>query len=206
MKKEGKKIALKLEHIIIYLVWIILLAVGIIESFNVSYGAIIWFLFLGFFIFLYFHFPKFPAYVHLILSLVLLFNIFGEAVFKFFYYISYYDKVIHLVNSVVICLFVYHSTKPKIKSKLLLTILCISVALSLGAVWEVIEYGLDNTLGSTTQGVYLGTLGKTFNLRIGEKEILDPFNDTIQDLMCNLFGVLIFAFSYFILNKRKMLK
>lgn len=203
--KAQEKISDKIIKIFIYLIWLFLIIAGITDSLNNYLNSIIWFGSLALLIFFYFKFDYIPKYIHLLFALALMFNIFGTTLFKLFYYLGYYDKIVHLINPIIICIFIYQITKIKIKNKKLLAIFCVFAALSLGVLWEIFEYSLDSVLGSTSQGVYLEAIEKFFFIKVGQKQVLDKFNDTMQDLIYNFFGTLIFLFLSYIYNTKKML-
>jgi len=189
------RLSLKLENILIYLAWTVILIFVITHLFNMTVSSIIWSVWLAFLIFLYHKFDDVPAYMHLLIAIIIISNIIGETTLSFFYSFVGYDKVLHLINPIIISVFVYHAVKRKIKTKTLLVLFCVFATLSFGAFWEISEYFKNIVFGSVSQGVY-----------IAGKEIVSPLDDTMRDMTYNLAGTIIFALGYYFYNKRRMLK
>lgn len=192
----------KIIKIGIYFIWILIAICGVFDSFKEPANIIPWVGDIILLMVLYFKFKSIPLYFHPILAFVALFNIFGENLFAFFYSISYYDKILHLVDSFIYCIVVYFITKPKIENKKICVLFCIFAVLSYGVLWEIYEYSADNILGTTTQGVYTGTMAASIFYKVGAKEIVSPIVDTMQDFIYNLIGTLIFGFIILIYETR----
>lgn len=192
MKKEG------VIKFLTYCSWLLLVAATIIDLFKNPYRSIIWVFSLALLLFFYFRL-KVPLYIHLLLSFMAVLNILGETIFEWYYLFMHYDKLLHLINPVIGCLFVYHLAKNKIKDKKLLVMFCVFTVLSLAVGWEIFEYGFDNFFTDVMQGVQLKYEGHFF----GFKEVMNKFDDTMLDFIYAAIGTLIFALVFWIKNITK---
>lgn len=92
--------------------------------------------------------------------------------------IGYWDKVLHLGNSVLLgflgflLLFVARATGRLRVSAPIAIIVTASLALALGAAWEIAEYAMDGLLGASTQG----------------SPNMSPLDDTMWDLILDALG------------------
>jgi len=196
--------------ILIYIIWVFLLFVGVYDLFIVPYRSLIWFGSLFFLCFFYFKLKQIPKHIYLLLSLIVLLNVFGELFFEFYYTGNcanppnctslFYDKLLHFFNPIVICSFIYFLMKPKIINKKILVLFAVSITLSLGMIWEIIEYGFDRAFGTIMQGVFV--TDKTQHL-FATGMTIDRMSDTIFDLISNLAGCLVFwVINIFYKNKK----
>ena len=186
----------------IYASWLILLIAGISDLFNNPYRAIIWFSSLLILILIYIKLNKIPNYAHALLSLIMLFNVFGELVFEFYYNYAFYDKILHFIDPIIISIFIYNLAKPYIKNKKFAVMFSIFTVISLGAAWEIIEYGFDNTFGTMMQGTYILEEDHFFSLT-KRTEVFDKLKDTMGDMLSNILGVLTFAIGFYLYSNRK---
>ena len=187
----------KIAEILIYASWLFILFVAVYDLFITPYKSILWFSLLAILVFAYRKFSYVSVYIHLLFAAFWIPNILGEELFKFFYITTYYDKILHLVNPIIISSFVYHIVKHKIEDKRILIMLCVFSALSFGILWEIIEYGFDNIFGSVMQGVYLLGGNEEF-FGIVSRQAQDKFTDTMQDMTYETLGVFIFAVGYYL--------
>lgn len=110
-------------------------------------------------------------------------NIFGEFFFKFYYYVLYYDKALHLIVPIFLAIWVKWFIPKEIHFSKLIVVMAV---LGLGALWETFEFFVDMLLTTPTmQGVFIN-----FHIMQGGLE------DTIQDLCLNLIGAIIGTFMF----------
>ena len=190
MEKEG------VMKVFIYLTWIFLFVTGIADLFINPYRSIIWALSLAVLLFLYFR-VKVPLYMHLLFSFIVLLNVFGETIFEWYYLFIHYDKLLHLINPVIGCLFIYHLVKNKIRDKKMLMMFCVFAVISIAIGWEISEFGFDKLTNYGMQGVKLMDGGHFF--LVGEV-VMPPFDDTMLDLICDVAGALVFGLVFWIKN------
>src|SRR5690606_21620798 len=109
-----------------------------------------------------------------------------------------YDKLIHVFfgyTTAVLGLIVLIKTNKLNQSSLFFNLLFIfSFGMMIEAVWEMLEFSMDQLLGSTTQGVpVLGFNGK-YLVDVGE---------TMFDIISNFIGVLIFIIQFTFYTKTR---
>lgn len=109
-----------------------------------------------------------------------------------------YDKLIHVFfgyTTAVLGLIVLIKTDKLNHSSLFFNLLFLfSFGMMIEAVWEMLEFSMDQLLGSTTQGVpVLGFNGK-YLVDVGE---------TMFDIISNFIGVLIFMIQFAVYTKTK---
>jgi len=188
MKKDEQAI-----KILIYLVWIFLFVVGIIET-KIYYSISSLLL-----AFAYFHFKKVPKYVHLLLALTVVLGMLGEIFLMLYYHHLYYDKILHVVNPIIGCLFVYYLIKDKFRDKRLIIAFCAFAVISFALGWEIFEYGYDNLFGGTMQGVSVLEAGYG-NSEIF-RQIVSPVDDTMVDMILTFAGTIVFALGFWLKKK-----
>jgi len=194
MKKEG------VMKSFIYLGWLLIAAGAVIDLFQNPLGSLGWILLLTLLVTLYFGL-KVPSYMHLLLSFMVILDILGETI-GLFYFVEYYDKLLHLINSIILCILIYYLSKDKIKDKKMLVLFCVFAAISLLVGWEIFEYGYDSLFGGRMQGVNLVD-GVHFSVY---KSVVSAFDDTMEDFIFDVIGTLIFSLVFWfknIKNKRK---
>jgi len=197
MKKRGNLIV----KILIYLCWAFILAVGIGDLFYIPSRSIVWFASFVVLIFVYIKFKNIPNYVHLLLVFVVLTNIFGEIFSGLFYRYMSYDKLLHLINPVIISILFYYYFRDKIKDKKILLILCVSLTLSLELLWEIFEAGFDYIFKTQMQGVFIQTGKDVFG--VGVRQTMDQFADTIWDMVDAVLGSIIFVAGFYFYQRRR---
>lgn len=196
MKKKGEMII----TIISILIWACFIFLCFQDLFLMPARSIVWFLSAVILISFFFIFKNkkrlqyYPA-----LLVVAILNMLGEVGFAFFYYSPIYDKILHFVNPIMLCWICYGFFKGKM-SKGYLIVFSVSVLMALGAVWEVLEYVLDTYLGGYFQGVYSMVSGDFFGL--ASRQTLDKLADTMQDIMFQIAGSIIFVISAYFLDKK----
>jgi len=190
-----------------YALWAFLFAVGIADLFNQPSRSIVWFGTFAVLVFIYVQFKQVPHYVHFLLSVMAILNVFGEVIFAFYYVYAPYDKILHIVNPFAYCLVAYHLFKNKIQDTRVLVFLSVTAVIAVGAGWEIFEFLFDKVFNTFMQGVNvsLGEGGRFFGIAAsGPNQILDQLNDTMVDMICNIFGTLIFATGFYLVQKRKV--
>lgn len=114
-------------------------------------------------------------------------------VFMVFDNVYGYDKAVHsafgyvgsLVGLFLVCKL---SDYPKLHP-VFIAIVCFSVSMMLGAVWEIIEFSADNLLGQAAQGNPVITVDGT---------PVTAVTDTMFDIICNLGGAGVFIIHFII--------
>ena len=149
-----------------------------------------------------FNFPE--KYYILVFIALFLGTIVGgwEPPFGFFYRFVFYDKLLHFLIPFLlsaIMFFMLDSLKIKLKWKLLMTF---GIVFGMLGVHEIGEYLSDRILGTIWQGVYI----KDFSLTslITHTQVQDPLDDTMQDMIYGLLGIV--AFTIYKTIQRKIKK
>lgn len=114
-----------------------------------------------------------------------------------------FDKFIHFVSGVLFAILAYNLFNNGKKNKVSLVwlfIICFSISMMCGGLWEIYEFTTDILLGNNAQGT-VGQIGR------------DAIMDTMFDLVCDFVGSLIGAAVAVLLerhanktNKHKILK
>lgn len=130
-------------------------------------------------------------------SLWLLFVVFAffasflGTVMRFYENIWWYDLAMHTVFGYIGCLiglfFACKLADIYTMRPLLIALVCFSVSLMFGALWEVFEFTGDLLLGNNAQGDPVQTV---------TGELFIPVNDTMEDIICNLVGAVLFLLHY----------
>ncbi len=125
----------------------------------------------------------FPKYVLFIFNLFLVATTILGNVWDAYTLVPYYDKFIHFGSGIMIpLLFVYlfKGSKTSHLSSFWLFVLSLTCAVSVGAMWEVIEYIFDGIFMTNSQNA-LGLMGR------------DALMDSMFDLICDTCGGIIGA-------------
>jgi uncharacterized membrane protein YjdF len=194
MKKES------IMKFFIYFGWLLIAAGAVIDLFKNPLGSLGWVLLLILLVLLYFKL-KVPKYMHLLLPLMVILDILGETI-GFYYHFQYYDKLVHLINSIILCVLIFNLAKNKIKDKKLLVIFCVIAVISMNVGWEILEYGYDNIFGGMMQGVNLvdGVHLPTY------KAVISAIDDTMEDFIFDVIGTFIFAGIFWLKHGKKRIK
>lgn len=122
-------------------------------------------------------------------------------VFNFYAKIPFWDSILHTLSGVIIAYIGFividfldkEYTIPLSVSPKFISALVISVALSIGAIWEIGEYLVDDIFHTNNQQYMESTRGTLY----GQKDIPllghEALNDTMKDLMLDLAGALVVA-------------
>ncbi len=187
----------KLFKFLIFLIWIILFTILVYDLFFRPLFSIVLVFVLLFLIFIYFKI-KIPLYVQFLFNLMTLSGILGSDVFYLYYTSIYYDKILHFINPIILCITFFYLVRNKLDNKMLLILFCIFAAVFFASLWEVYEYGVDVLINGTAQGVYLG---------IEEKiQIVGKHQDTMEDLIITFVSVLLFVLGYCLFNRKEISK
>lgn len=133
-------------------------------------------------------------------------------VYNFFDRFPYWDSILHSISGVLLAAlgFIIMNTlngSARVKMTLSPTILCISVvlfALALGALWEIIEFLIDDIFGSNMQQFMQTTEGTLVGAGDVPLQGHEALRDTMKDLMLGLGGAIIIAVvGYFELKRGK---
>lgn len=130
-------------------------------------------------------------------SLWLLFVVFAffasflGTIMRFYENIWWYDLAMHTVFGYIGCLiglfFACKLADIYALRPLFIALFCFCVSLMFAALWEVFEFAGDLLLGNNAQGDPVQTV-------TGEQFI--PVNDTMEDIICNLTGAVLFLLHY----------
>jgi len=118
-------------------------------------------------------------------------SIFGEFFFNLFYTIPFYDKILHLVIPAITTVIFYLVLKDQ---KILRAVAAVLASLGLSALWEIMEWSMDQLImkSSYMQGVLIN-----FEFR------MNPFTDTMLDLVFGLVASVITAAVLYLFNKKE---
>ena len=184
---------------LIYLIWTFFLFTIIYDLFVLPTRAIFWVGELIFAVIIYYK-CKIPAWVYFSILALFLANLFGELFLGLFYILPISDKFIHLFSPLALCPFFYFMFKKKIPNKKILILFSVTLLLSCGFMWEIIEHFFDQNFHTFLQGVHL--LGvETYET--GPIEVMSRLDDTIYDMFFNFIGSIFFAVgALFALHKK----
>lgn len=103
------------------------------------------------------------------------------SIWKLYSIFEFYDIIMHFVSGVLIVIIAYSviSNSKNISANLFWTMLiCFSIAMMCGAVWEIWEFSCDGILGYNAQHT-LGMSGR------------DAIMDTMIDIICDFVGAIV---------------
>ena len=132
------------------------------------------------------------------------FNLYGK--------IPYWDSILHTFSGVVIAYIGYiviqyldqEYTIPLSVSPLFMCIIVTSVALAVGAVWEIGEYTVDEFFGTNNQQYMASTRATLYDEDDIPFQGHDALNDTMKDLILDLGGAVgVSAIAYVSMKKKK---
>jgi hypothetical protein len=101
-----------------------------------------------------------------------------------------YDKVLHFVSPILLCVLAFYlanKAEVKFSTKLLITFSVIVASL---AIFEIVEYLLDQLFDMKLQGVFIRDYSGVSKLKI----IMDRNDDTMIDLIFGTAGSIFFVF------------
>lgn len=176
------------RHIIYIIVGILILAI-LYALKNTSYfvrasGFI--FSILLFFLFDYFFGMNFKKLHYLIFIFI---SAAGILLSPLYYISANYDKVLHLISPVLLCILVFfmvNKLNTKFSIKLFITVM---ITISFLALFEIGEYSLDKLFDWKLQGVYLRDYSGVAKLNL----IMDKNDDTMIDLILGTVSSLFFV-------------
>lgn len=187
---------------VIYLSWIILLVTTIYDLFLAPPRSLVWIAFLSILIIFYTQLKNIPKKIHLIPVFIILMHLFGEVYFELFYVFPNYDKILHLINPILLSILIYSILKSKGKDNYRRILATILILLILTILWELLEFALDQIFGSYMQGVHLKTGKGIFSSQDGNIKVMNRTTDTILDSIISLFGIFI-SWIFLVLFTRK---
>ena len=133
-------------------------------------------------------------------------------VFNFYGKIPFWDSILHTFSGIVIAYVGFiviqyldkEYTIPLSVSPLFMSLIVVSVALAIGAAWEIGEYTVDEFFHTNNQQ-YMKPTRATLYKDTDEPLVgHDALNDTMKDLMLDLGGAIVVAtFEYKKLTKRQ---
>lgn len=137
--------------------------------------------------------------------------ILGE-VFNFYGKIPYWDSILHAFSGIVIAYVGFivieyldkEYTIPLSVSPLFMCLIVVSVALAIGAVWEIGEYTVDDIFHTNNQQYMESTRSTLYDKDDIPLKGHDALNDTMKDLMLDLGGALAVAIiEYRVIEKKQ---
>lgn len=119
-------------------------------------------------------------------------------VFNFYGRIPYWDSVLHAFSGVVIAYVGFivieyldkEYTIPLSVSPLFMSLIVVSVALAIGAIWEIGEYTVDDIFHTNNQQYMESTRSTLYDENDIPLQGHDALNDTMKDLMLDLTGAI----------------
>ena len=119
-------------------------------------------------------------------------------VFNFYGRIPYWDSVLHAFSGVVIAYVGFivieyldkEYTIPLSVSPLFMILIVVSVALAIGAIWEIGEYTVDDIFHTNNQQYMESTRSTLYDEDDIPLQGHDALNDTMKDLMLDLAGAI----------------
>lgn len=122
-------------------------------------------------------------------------------VFNFYGKIPYWDSILHTFSGVVIAyvgfivieFFDKEYTIPLSVSPLFMSVIVVSVALAIGAVWEIGEYTVDDIFHTNNQQYMQSTRATLYDDEDIPLQGHDALDDTMKDLMLDLAGAIVVA-------------
>jgi hypothetical protein len=194
---------------LIYVIWG-LIFVSMIYEIPISLSnSIIWFIGLFLAVLVYYKI-NLPKWLYFGALLILFANASGEIISGFFfanssagffYTVQNYDKILHLLDPLIICPLIYYLLKEKIENKKILILISVALLLSFELIWEIWEYFSDLFLGTHLQGVFIYVKDSLGNLQL--TQTMSPLTDTIYDMLDNLIGSLIWAAGALFFTRKK---
>lgn len=125
----------------------------------------------------------------------------GILLFSLYSIYPLYDKIIHFINPILVCLLIFYILDKKeltIQWKLLISF---TFVLSIITIHEIGEYLIDQLWNLKLQGVYIGDISKLGGLN----PVMSKIDDTMMDIILGVIGSGLFVIgktiSYF--YKRK---
>ncbi len=101
-----------------------------------------------------------------------------------------YDKILHFITPILFCIVIFYLVNKlkeiPISTKIFLTL---SIVISLLAVWEIIEFAIEELLGFRMQGVYIKDMSLIPELKL----VMGKHNDTMMDLIMGTLGTIAFS-------------
>ena len=119
-------------------------------------------------------------------------------VFNFYGRIPYWDSVLHAFSGVVIAYVGFivieyldkEYTIPLSVSPLFMSLIVVSVALAIGAIWEIGEYTVDDIFNTNNKQYMESTRSTLYDEDDIPLQGHDALNDTMKDLMLDLAGAI----------------
>jgi hypothetical protein len=126
----------------------------------------------------------FPVEIEILLSFILVVHLTFGLALDFYNVFDNYDKLLHYGNSVLISFigfmmaYALHFTGRLQASSWGVVIVILFMTLGIGALWEIVEYGVDQLIYGRIPSIQ----------RQQGSPTLDPLDDTMIDLIVNLAG------------------
>jgi uncharacterized membrane protein YjdF len=121
---------------------------------------------------------KIPQYYFTLANIAIYLAFAGEFYLELYYNVIHYDKILHFFVSMYLVVVTYFLMGKKAKFR---SIFAVLIVLGLGAVYELLEFGVDSISGTTImQGVVIEV-----------HELMGGLKDTMFDLSLALIGSVI---------------
>lgn len=134
---------------------------------------------------------KIDKYTNIIYTLFIFFSYFLGSVCKLYYYLAFYDKLIHFVSGIVSCIFGIYILvlfkKYEKKDMFFNIIFCVFFTFAVAGFWEIFEYTSDLIFKNDVQ-----------------KYITTGLNDTMQDIIYAFGASLVFTLFWILEEKNKI--
>lgn len=163
-------------------------------SYNLICGSFVIVLLLPKLLHLIFKFKIKPSIECIYVIFIIFAQLFG-CVMHMYSEVHWYDSFTHFISGVLtafLAIFILDKLKKYNRKDLLFNIIFIfGITLMIAALWEIFEFSSDKILGGDTQ-----------------KVLTTGVDDTMKDIICALFGGIIFTLYYLydILNNKKCLE
>lgn len=134
-----------------------------------------------------------PDFVYLIFLIFCLAHFLLGEIFGFFALVPWWDSMLHTVSGVLITFLAFSFIKLLNGEKGDLSLACTIIAafcvtVTVGVVWEIVEFAMDGWFGLNMQRAYLSNAsGERGAALIGS----DALSDTMKDLILDALGALI---------------
>lgn len=146
----------------------------------------------------HFQIPNFMDFV--LISFAFCAFILGE-VFNFYGKIPYWDSILHTFSGVIIACIGFvvieyldrEYTIPLSVSPLFMSLIVVSVALAIGAIWEIGEYTVDDLFHTNNQQYMESTRSTLYDQDDIPLSGHEALNDTMKDLILDLGGAIVVA-------------
>lgn len=126
-----------------------------------------------------------------VLAVFCFFASFLGSVLQLYAFVWWYDIAMHTLfgylGGIIGLFFLCKLTDAQSRKAGFSLLFCFAVSMMFAALWEVFEFSTDILLGGTAQGT---------PVLLPDGSSVVPVNDTMEDILCNLCGALVFCAQY----------